>query len=38
MQRAWIVYRDARCAAEASALDATPRQALILDNELPDLK
>jgi len=54
MQRAWIAYRDARCAAEASAetvntdrqsniivscaLDATARQALILDDELSDLK
>lgn len=54
MQRAWIAYRDARCAAEASAetvntdrqsnimvscaLDATARQALILDNELSDLQ
>jgi len=54
MQRAWIAYRDARCAAEASAetvntdrqsniivscaLDATARQALILDDELSGLK
>jgi len=54
MQRAWSAYRDARCAAEASAetvntdrqsniivscaLDATARQALILDDELSDLK
>ncbi len=54
MQRAWIAYRDARCAAEAFAetvntdrqsniivscvLDATARQALILDDELADLK
>lgn len=54
MQRAWIAYRDARCAAEASAetvntdrqsnimvscaLDATARQALILDDELSDLQ
>lgn len=54
MQRAWIAYRDARCAAEGSAetvntdrqsniivscvLDATARQALILDDELSDLQ
>jgi uncharacterized protein YecT (DUF1311 family) len=54
MQRAWIAYRDARCAAEGSAetvntdrqsniivsckLDATARQALILDTELSDLQ
>lgn len=54
MQRAWIAYRDARCAAEGAAetvntdrqsniivscmLDATARQALILDDELSDLK
>ncbi|QND60293.1 lysozyme inhibitor LprI family protein [Mesorhizobium huakuii] len=54
MQRAWIAYLNARCAAEGSAetvntdrqsniivscmLDATARQALILDDELSDLK
>jgi uncharacterized protein YecT (DUF1311 family) len=54
MQRAWIAYRDARCAAEGAvepvnsdrqsniivscSLDATARQALILDDELADLK
>ncbi|KUM24672.1 hypothetical protein AU467_06025 [Mesorhizobium loti] len=54
MQRAWIVYRDARCAAEGATetvntdrqsniivscmLDATARQALILDDELWDLQ
>ncbi|RAZ88670.1 hypothetical protein DPM33_22050 [Mesorhizobium hawassense] len=54
MQRAWIGFRDARCAAEGSAetvntdrqnniivscvLDATARQALILDDELSDLQ
>ena len=54
MQRAWIAYRDARCAVEGAAetvntdrksniivscmLDATSKQALILDNELSDLQ